>query len=244
MLNQLKLLFVKLPRFIIKNKDVLLARYIFRKGEAIGAAPYEIRLHDKFWERYLGINTEAIVDIGMPQDGFRYEATPYLLLHDIMKHLALDARDVFVDLGCGKGRTLSVAARTDVGRVIGLEYNSSFLPIARLNAQKLRGRKADIELREGLAQAYDFDDVTVVFMFNPFGEITVLEVLAAIRCSLDKNPRAFRLVYVTPVHDKVLASVGWLEKYDTWNVEQYPGFHVFEGMSQAVTFWRSSNSPH
>ena len=47
-----------------------------------------------------------------------------------MNYLKLDANDVFVDLGCGKGRAVFLAAAQKLKKVIGVELRKELADIA------------------------------------------------------------------------------------------------------------------
>jgi hypothetical protein len=66
----------------------------------------------------------------------------------------------------------------------------------------------DVELVNSDVLEYELpDDVTVVFMFNPFGGAIFEAVMAKIVASLDRAPRPLRLVYGNPVEEhRVLAT--------------------------------------
>jgi predicted RNA methylase len=228
---------VRLPYHVLRNPRLMRARY-GKKTPTMGAIPYEIGLHDRHWERKLGTDTGGWVAVEL-EDGMLYEATPFLLLQDILQHLALTQMDVFVDLGCGKGRATCMAARTEVGRVVGVEQDDGFLSVARANLSGMPGGQAQVDFHHGLAQDFDFDTTTVVFLFNPFGAVTLKEVVELLRRSLERAPRRLRIVYVNPVHEQVLADCGWLENTVTWPSGAYSEFEIQPPNPRLVSFWEA-----
>lgn len=48
------------------------------------------------------------------------------------------------------------------------------------------------------------DDVTVVFLFNPFGEETLRRALTNLRASVARKPRPLRILYFAPVHHEAV----------------------------------------
>lgn len=68
-------------------------------------------------------------------------------MHPLLcRHLALDSSSVFVDLGCGRGRTvLQVAMHSPAAKAIGLELSESRLEQAELAFEQLRHQ--DVQLR-------------------------------------------------------------------------------------------------
>ena len=69
---------------------------------------------DHFREKKLGINTvgndPVKNDVTFFKDSVIYVPTPYHVIKNMLESIALDPEDVFVDLGCGKGRVIFSAA--------------------------------------------------------------------------------------------------------------------------------------
>jgi SAM-dependent methyltransferase len=139
----------------------------------------------------------------------------------VLRRLQLQPSDVFLDIGCGVGRILCAAARTDVARVIGLDIDPRMAQIASQNTQRLRGRRAQVDVVTGDATQFEVpDEVTVVFLYNPFGGDVLTAALRQVIASADRRPRPIRLVYAHPFeHEHVMAlgrfaateriSLGW-----------------------------------
>jgi SAM-dependent methyltransferase len=111
--------------------------------------------------------------------------------------------DVFVDLGCGKGRPLiQFARRFPVDRVVGVEYDPGLADICRENLRRTQGRhKArSWEVLVGDARSFQVpDDATIVYIANPFAGDVFAESLERIVESQDRRPRPMRLAYASPV---------------------------------------------
>ena len=58
----------------------------------------------------------------MPAEQHYYATVPYRAIFRILTFLSLKPSDVFVDLGCGKGRVVCCAATYDIAEAIGIEY--------------------------------------------------------------------------------------------------------------------------
>lgn len=216
---------------------LVVARYL-RKQPVVGAIPHELRFHDLYWEKRLGSDTGGWVTIEL-EDGMLYEATPFLLLQDILSHLDLGPDDVFVDLGCGKGRATCMAARSEAGRVVGVEQDEGFLRVAHANLAAMSDVRAEVKFHHGLAQDFSFDRATVVFLFNPFGARTLEEVMKLLQQSLQRNPRRLRLIYVNPVHEQVLHDSAWLKNVHTWPSSAYVEFVIEPPNQRLVSFWEA-----
>ena len=128
-----------------------------------------------------------------------YAASPWRVLRQILDPDEVSSDDVFIDFGCGTGRVLLEAAdRYPFKRVIGIDFVPKLVEIARDLIARNRDRfgPTEVEIIEADALEYDVpDDVTVVYMYDPFrGQIfeAVAEKLIA---SVDRNPRRLRLIY-------------------------------------------------
>lgn len=127
----------------------------------------------------------------------------------VLRQLQAGSDEVFLDIGSGAGRMTCAAARHPFGRVIGLEISPPIVELARRNILSLKGRQAPCEMICTDAQHYEIpDDVTIVFMYNPFGEGVFRSTLTQIVNSYDRKPRRIRLVYANPREHLTVMSHG------------------------------------
>jgi SAM-dependent methyltransferase len=198
-----------------------------------------LRLWEKFcnrgWEYKLGINTRGMAQALEP-DSCHYVPHSYSLTWAILHSLTLSSSDVFVDIGCGKGRVICCAACFNIREVTGVEISKNLCEIAERNAIRLSGRRAPITIINTPAQDCDYLKGTVFYLFNPFGALTLRRVLAKIQLSLSAHPRFVRIVYVNPQHESLLQVGGWLELYDRWESGRRPE------LAHDISFWRSKDA--
>lgn len=166
-------------------------------------------------DKILGIETCSYYfsrgdSLSFVDDGSPYVATSHAELRKMIRYLNLNPDDVFVDLGCGAGRPLFVAATQRIKKVIGVEIRKEFADAARTNLSKARFTKAHVEIVHTDASVFDAKEGTVFFMFNPFGEKTFEKVIKNIRKSLVTNPRKIRIAYYCPVYKNLLDAQDWL----------------------------------
>ncbi|MFG0242158.1 MAG: methyltransferase domain-containing protein [Phycisphaerales bacterium JB054] len=136
---------------------------------------------------------------------------------------------MFYEVGCGLGRVVCDVARRRVERVVGIELCAELASVAELNASRVRGRLASVEIRTGDAAEAVYDGGTVYFMFNPFGAATMSAVMDRIRESLERDPRQIRIVYMNPLHDEVLSRQPWLVRRDAFKLRGFrSGTHIYE----------------
>lgn len=169
------------------------------------------------WEYRLGISTRGKSSLGERQNAgadYNYYATlPFRSIFRILRFLSMKDSDIFVDLGCGKGRALCCAARFELSEVVGVEYREDLCEQALRNTQRLRGRCAPVSIIQSRVEDFDFSRGSIYYLFNPFGTATIERVLTKMRSSLDRQRREVRVAYVNPKHDEMLARTSWLECY-------------------------------
>jgi SAM-dependent methyltransferase len=142
-----------------------------------------------------GVNL-AHLGLGAP-NRIDYEAGGWRDICRVLRPSEIVPGDVFLDLGSGKGRVVLAAARYGFGRVIGVELSGRLTAIARRNvaACRLRPRSGTIELVTADVLAYRIpDDVSVVYMFNPFTGNIFDTAIGQLVASVERRPRTLRLI--------------------------------------------------
>ena len=173
--------------------------------------------------------------LGMPADiaaqAERYMPTDERLLEVAVAFAGIEpTRFSFVDLGCGKGRALILAARLRFRRLIGVEIGPALAGIARANLARL-GVAA--EVHTGDAARFVFPPGPVVlFLFNPFKAATIGAVIEALRAA--RSPELV-VIYHAPEHGKLLDASGFLTRLGSprgW------------GRRGGVVVWRGTGKAH
>ncbi|MGE5308020.1 MAG: class I SAM-dependent methyltransferase [Deltaproteobacteria bacterium] len=149
-------------------------------------------------------------DTSVNKDMLAYEGMFYGTLKRMVARIEPGPDDVFIDLGCGKGRVVFVMAQQRLRKVIGVELDNSLVSAARRNYATLRKARTPVEIVHADAAEYRFTDENIIFMYNPFGPKTMEKVLANLKSSLETNPRPIRVLYYNPHQKAVLDSQDWL----------------------------------
>ncbi|MCW2993157.1 MAG: hypothetical protein JWQ18_652, partial [Conexibacter sp.] len=178
---------------------------------------------DAAFDRRLGVETSGIVRLHElafesenKEHGARYQATSPQAFGDIMDKLELgDGELTFIDVGSGKGRALLLASQLPFRRLVGVEFSPELTATAERNVASWRERTPgcpEVELLCLDATAYAFpDEPLLVYLYNPFEEPVMLEVLANLRASLERSPRRVLLVLIKRVVSlEALAQVGFV----------------------------------
>jgi predicted RNA methylase len=158
------------------------------------------KLKASYYDKRLGVETSGNLaplkeNISSNRDMFGYQPTFYGVLEKMIRSLHLTPEDVFVDLGCGKGRVVFFMSLKKLKKIIGVELDKKLIDIARKNLVNFKANKTPIEFVNEDAAALDAKEGTVFFMYNPFGFKTLEEALENIKKSLSDNPRKIRIVY-------------------------------------------------
>lgn len=144
--------------------------------------------------------------------GVGYQPSPPILFHRLMAHVDLPRDSVFVDLGCGKGRTLLMASRYPFARIVGVEFSPDLCALARRNVEIFRRRnrtRAIFEIVESDVATYEIeDDQNVFYLFNPFDGTVLSALLDHIGASRRRRPRPVWLLYAFPTRRRVIEDSG------------------------------------
>jgi SAM-dependent methyltransferase len=161
----------------------------------------------------------------------RYEASKTRPLLKLFNKLGLPKDGIFVDIGCGKGRVLFVAAQFCFKRVVGIEFCAELCRQARNNAELflIRHHKCSpIEVIETDATLYEFrGDENIFFFYNPFDSVVFEEVLKKLEKSSRQTPRNIWLIYNFPVHHEVVMKCNLFVQHHRYEIEGEI-FHVYQ----------------
>jgi SAM-dependent methyltransferase len=195
------------------------------------------RVDDHIIERRLNIRTTGWHTVDVP-DAVPYSTFSYSGIFQVLDHLRLQPDDVFIDIGCGKGRIVCAAALRPLRKVIGIDIDQTLCEQARSNAHRLRHRRTAIETVNQPAQQFDYRECTALMLFNPFNFGVLKAVCDAIIASTQVKPRAIRLAYVNPRCESVLRETGAFERYDHWPLR------LRSRLKFEVSFWRTIDRNH
>jgi len=185
--------------------SVLRPAYFWVRGTLVG-----------WLERRNGIETDG--EIGLAELGIdgpdrsRYKPAGWFMLRRILPSREVGPGDVFLDVGSGMGRAVFQAAKDyPFRRVIGVELSEQLNDVARGNIDRNRHRLRcqDVVLLAVDAAEYQVpDDVTVVFLYNPFTGEIFAGFIRQLLASIDRSPRRVRVIYGNPIEHDLLMGTG------------------------------------
>ncbi len=156
-----------------------------------------------------------------------YMPAPYAMLEDFFNSLNLKHFKHFLDIGCGKGRALCVAAHHGAKKITGVEFSEALHQESAQNIAVTQKKYSKTKFNLLHNDAFYFKiekDVDCIFMFHPFDELIMSGVLENIQMSLEKNPRIMTIIYFNPVAKKLFLEYGYKEVY------VYKKLHYLKGV--------------
>jgi SAM-dependent methyltransferase len=185
---------------------------------------------DDSFDRKFGTDTAGsvppsklgIADAAVREQAILYLPSPARVTRWMLDNVGIEHRDFsFVDLGCGKGRVLLVAAEYPFKRVIGVEISAALSEIARKNADRDQSRSrqcAAIDVQNTDATTFDFPETNLlIHLYHPFEPTLTSAVLSHLERSIKARPRKVivaYLLYAAAVEsvEEVFSRFPWLER--------------------------------
>jgi SAM-dependent methyltransferase len=158
--------------------------------------------------------------------GVRYQATDEQELVDAINFLHENPQAfTFIDLGCGKGRTLLVASNLGFKHVIGVEFARELAEIARMNLAKMRIANAVVEQADAADFHFPNSDI-VVYLYNPFSQEVVRKVVSKLR---ECRSKKLYVIYKDPQCARLFDSSDFLSRLGCPPARPY------------IQIWRATN---
>lgn len=156
-----------------------------------------------------------------------YMPVNYFTLEALLERLPGTAkRGTFLDIGCGKGRAMCVAAAYGYNKVEGIDFAKELIDAATNNLERIKKQHPLITYTLAWGDVHSLvidEQVSTIFLFNPFDEVLMKQVVRKINNSLAKRPRRFFVLYCTPRFEELflkraLMLCSELKSSTTWKV--------------------------
>lgn len=207
------------------------SRSILATIARVGPRSYSHYLWDRaiemYFESWLGVSTNGIVqlpELGIDASaGNEYGPTSYSALYTILSRCSVrPGEDVFLDVGCGKGRALIVAGYYPFRRIIGIDLSTELDSVAQENLHRLRKKLRCTNISTFICDATLYDvphDITIIYFNYSFDGDIFIRFLSKVRQSLVQCPRRLRLICNIPIIRKtsietILGGCEWIIKSD------------------------------
>ena len=168
-----------------------------------------------FWDILHGTDFSYIDKSVETNTNYPYYATPWASIHNLRQYIKNNLDDgknhKVIDLGCGKGYMLYTFSKHSFDKVSGLEYSRHLKQIAIRNLKKLHMPTLPDIYRGDASLFREYSKYDVFYLYNPFDENTLKNVIRRIMDTLYNHPRTLYLIYCNPVYENVLTEYGWHE---------------------------------
>jgi len=172
--------------------------------------------HDYAFDYVHCVDT-AGADLPTIEQGQGYKGSLPSLVRTVLRDVTVPYQDyTFIDLGSGKGRTLLIASEFPFRRIIGVEADPLLNEVAQSNLSTYRtGNQRCKAISTLCADVRDFDfplEPLVLYLFNPFTESVIRQLLENLRASLAMTPRPVFVIYLRPLCKAVMEASDFLQR--------------------------------
>jgi hypothetical protein len=195
---------------------------------------------DLLFDRWYGIDTlrweqlHGLTIVGPNrQHGVHYQPIRSNALKPLLSELRLPQDKVFMDIGCGKGKALILAAGQGFRRLAGVEFSRELCRIAERNLE-IFAKRSDLVLdcriiNIDAAEYVIADDVGVIFMFNPFDDAVMAGFVTRLESAVMKNRDGLWVIYGYPLHDHILEASSCFTKLGKYEFAEI-AFSVYKSI--------------
>jgi SAM-dependent methyltransferase len=145
--------------------------------------------------------------------GTEYMPVSYFTIEEMLSRLSNENKTgIFLDIGCGKGRALCVAAHYGFTKLKGIDFAKEMVDVSELNLKKTKDLFPDLNYELSWADVSGLaidKDVSTIFLFNPFNQKVMELVIEKINDSLKKHPRPIYVLYASPQYIELFYQQGF-----------------------------------
>lgn len=181
--------------------------------------------------------------------GSPYAGAQPSVLRTVLATLPRLEGGTFIDLGCGKGRPMLVAAEFPFRDIVGVELSPPLAEAARKNAAIIARRypgRTPVRVEIGDATVYPMPPGDVVlFVYNSFDRELMLKVVEGVEAALaDDARRSIYVVYCNPASGDCFDASPALTRRFAQTLAYTPEEQGFaEDAEDAVIVWQGGNAP-
>lgn len=147
-----------------------------------------------------------------------YMPISYILIENLFQQIAIASKKHFLDIGCGKGRAMCVAAHSGYNNITGVDFSKDLCEAALINLKKTKEQIPAIQYAVITKDAINFEipsDVDCIFLFNPFDVVIMGAVVYNIMESIEQFPREIIIIYANPLYINLFLAKGFIETFHT-----------------------------
>lgn len=212
------------------KKYLQYAGYFFRYNPLLAIC----LLYDEIkGERKYGIDTSGVEEPPVSRElddklnSYAYMPSNFVLLERLFrKSILFIPASSFMDLGCGKGRVLAVAAAFGYDQLYGVELSNEYCQMTcqLLTNLAIKYPALQFEITCGNASEYFIPDhVQVIFLYNPFHETIIKDVIKNILQSQARSYRPMLVIYLNSLFKDNFIQAGFKEVFHADRFYQLKG---------------------
>lgn len=155
-----------------------------------------------------------------------YMPAGYDMLEAVFEEISKFDLKHIVDIGCGKGRAICVAASYNFTKLTGIDFSKELCLACEENLKNIAPNFPALNYKVINNDAFYFEipaDADCIFLFNPFDETIMSGVIQNIEKSLRKFPRKLFVIYLNPVFKKSFIEVGFTEIFHVQKLKYLEG---------------------
>ncbi|TAD83824.1 MAG: class I SAM-dependent methyltransferase [Bacteroidetes bacterium] len=200
--------------------------------------------HEVQGEKKYGLKTTGIDDLTATmtnaerQHASIYQPVNFYTAEKLLAQLTPQEKNTgFLDVGCGLGRVMAMAAHHGFKHIEGIEFAPHLAYGANQLMEDVKAQFPQASLSVHTADAATYripQQVGVVFLFNPFDAVTMAGFLAQIDASLSQHPRPLTILYANPVCKLQWLNMGFTQRFS------FKRMHYLEGCILEI----NGNKPH
>ena len=147
-----------------------------------------------------------------------YEALNFFILENLLENFRklFPEEKGLIDVGCGKGRVMIVAAHYGFNKITGIDFAKELCAAAEKNVNKIKTQFPGITFKiicQDILNYQIHPDDQVFFLFNPFNKEVMEIFVENINKSVKEKPRTIYFMYANPQQIDVLLQNGYKEVF-------------------------------
>lgn len=183
---------------------------------------FRARIHERTdrFDATFGTETSRMVGIGdlngvgeNGADAVHYWPTRPVDFHRVLAAVGeLDhSQHTFIDIGCGKGRVVLLAAGLPFRKVVGVDFSPALVEQARRNVECYTGEvRTEIELLVGDAAELEFPPGDLLlYLFDPFGPVVLDRMARNLAACWKEHGQRITMIYYSPDYDDIMTAAGF-----------------------------------
>ena len=166
------------------------------------------------FESVLNVDFDSIMEnreLGTDLNAARYQATIREAFVTLMSYITPGPDDIFVDVGCGKGKMLYYASQLGYKTCVGIELSEMLIQrsYANLSALKLPSRIQLLQRDASQLDAQEISKANIFYLYNPFSEKILTGFLQTVIDSQLLNPRKVLIIYCNSRYETPFRTLGF-----------------------------------